>query len=259
MNYRTSYPKVGLALSGGAVRGFAHLGVLQVLVNAGIPIDYVAGTSVGSILGAMYCAGVSLEQMYEISTYINWSTLARPTLSRNGVLTFEKLEYWFDFIAGDLRFCDLHIPFAALTTDIETGESVAIREGRVATAVRASCSIPGLVTPVQIGDRFLVDGGISDNLPIDVVREMGADFVIGVDLMAPKVRDFAGPIGHSMFSLATLIQRSGGAPEQADYLIVPDVGKIRHLVSFRTGETLVELGRRAAEKSLPELAHALNL
>ncbi len=256
---RNKPPKIGLALSGGAVRGFAHIGVIEALCAAGIPIDAVAGTSVGSLMGAAFCAAMPLDQIRELAAYMNWSSLANPTLSRYGLLSFKKLEHYFKFMLGDLHFDDLNIPFAAVTTDLDSGKPVILRQGEVARAVRASCSIPGLVAPVEINGRKLVDGGISDNLPVDVARDLGADYVIGVDLMEPHLRPFVGPMGAGIFSVATMIQRSGGAPEQADCLITPKVGKLAHLVNFRNGDELIRLGYEAAQECVPGILADLHL
>jgi NTE family protein len=140
--------RIGLALSGGAARGLAHVGVLSVLLKAGIPIEYVAGCSAGAILGALFCAGTSLEQIRILTSYVSWRRLARPVQSGQGFLSFDKLERWLIMQLGDLDFADLDVPFAVVTMDVQSGERVVLQEGRVAKAVHASCSIPGLVTPV---------------------------------------------------------------------------------------------------------------
>ena len=218
------------------------MGVLEVLVNAGIPIDYVSGTSAGSIIGAVYCAGMSMDEIRESTDIMGWSTVARPTLSPDGLVSFQKIESWLNFMIGDLRFCDLQIPLTIVTTDLDTGKPVFLRKGRVAEAVRASCSIPGLVTPKIINGQRLVDGGISDNLPLDAVREMGAEYVIGVDVMEPYLKPHLGPLAPGLLSFITMIQRSGGNPESADCLIQPHATKLRSLVDFRKKGELIRLG-----------------
>jgi NTE family protein len=252
-------PKVGLALSGGAARGLAHVGVLGVLVNAGIPIDYVAGTSAGSIIGAVYCAGMNMDDIRLSVDIMGWTNVAKPTLSLDGFFSFEKIESWLKFMIGDLRFCDLQTPLTIVTTDLDTGKPVFLRKGRVAEAVRASCSIPGFVTPKIINGKRLVDGGISDNLPLDAVKEMGAEYIIGVDVMEPYLKPNLGPLAPGFLSLITMIQRSGGNPELADCLIQPHATKLRSLVDFSKKEEAILAGEVAAKEKIGTLQTALNL
>lgn len=173
MTDKTPRPKIGLALGGGAVRGFAHIGVLQVLEGANIPIDMVSGTSVGSVIGAFYCAGVPLSMVEELAVDINWWNFGRPTLSRDGIISFAPLERWIVSQLGPLHFEDLATPLAVTATDMLTGETVVFDKGPLAPAVRASCSVPGLVTPTHHEGRILCDGAISDNLPGDILYARG--------------------------------------------------------------------------------------
>jgi NTE family protein len=188
--------RIGIALSGGAARGMAHVGVLSVLHEAGVPIEYVAGCSAGAILGALFCAGMSIEQIRVLSSYMSWRRLAKLVQSSQGFLRFDKLERWLIMLLGDLEFSELEVPFAVVTMDVQSGERVVLQEGRVAKAVRASCSIPGVVIPVGINGRLLADGGIVDNLPVDAARDLGAKFVIGVDVFEPFYSRARGPLGH---------------------------------------------------------------
>lgn len=139
--------RIGLALSGGAARGLAHLGVLTALSRNNIPVDYVAGCSAGAILGAVYCAGMSLDQMHKFVPYISWRRIAKPIRSADGLLTFEKLERWLIMLLGDLEFSDLTIPLVIVAMDAESGERVIIRHGCLAKAVRARFSESGPVRP----------------------------------------------------------------------------------------------------------------
>lgn len=248
--------RIGLALSGGAARGLAHIGVLSVLDRNQIPFDCVAGCSAGSILGAAYCAGMSMRQIRALAPYVTWRRFATPVNSDRGFFSFEKLERWVIMLLGDVEFDDLEMPFAVVAMDMVTGERVVIREGRVARAVRASCSIPGLVTPVWIGDRLLGDGGVVDNLPVDAARMLGADFVIGVDVFEPYYGRARGPLGKGLMAIETLVRNSGGGVRQADFLIAPRTAGKTYM-RFSHHEELVALGEAAAVSSLPCLKERL--
>ena len=244
--------RVGLALSGGAARGFAHVGVLGALIEAGIPIDCVAGCSAGSILGALYCAGVSIERIGALAPGISWRRIAEIANSDQGLLTFEKLERLMVMLIGDVEFGELERPFAVVALNAVTGERLIIHQGRVAAAVRASCSVPGVVTPVDFDGRLLVDGGIVDNLPVDAARELGADYVIGVDVFEPHYRRKRGPLGKGLTVLETLVRNTGGGVGRADFLIAPKTAG-RTYIRFSRYEELVQLGRQAALERLPLL------
>jgi len=248
--------RIGLALSGGAVRGLAHVGVLQALTAADIPIDCVAGCSAGSILGAMYCAGMPLEKIQSIVPGVTWRTIASLARSREGLLTFEKLERLMIMLLGDIEFRDLEIPFAAAVMDTVTGERMTLCQGRLAPAIRASCSIPGLVTPTEVGGRLLADGGLVNNLPVDGALALGADFVIGVDVFEPNYRRDRGPLGKGLTAVETLVRNAGGGVQQADFLIAPDTAG-RTYVRFSHYEELISLGRQAAQRDLPALKQAI--
>ncbi|MBE2221948.1 MAG: patatin-like phospholipase family protein [Anaerolineae bacterium] len=249
-------PKIGLALSGGGARGTVHVGVLSVLVEAGIPIDFVAGTSVGALVGAAYCAGMPTEQLTAMALTTSWKDLSRPTLSRHGLISFAYLETWIKHTIGDVDIRDLALPFAAVTADLEVGQKVVLREGSVATAVRASCSVPGLVTPVEVNGRLLSDGGILDNMPVDIARDMGADYVIGVDIFVPSAYRRMGALGIGLQSIETMVRHSGGRIEEADCLIVPEIaGHAYH--RFSKAQEFIQQGAAATRKALPAIQTAL--
>jgi NTE family protein len=254
----TERRRVGLALGGGAVRGLAHLGVLAVLEREGIPIDCVAGSSAGAFIGSLYCAGLDSQHLIEIARQIGWRNLARPTVSGRGLFSFSRLERWVTALVGDLDFAQLEKPFAAVATDLETGESVVLREGRLAPAVRASCSIPGIVPPMELGGRTLVDGGISDNLPVAAARALGADYVIGVDVCCHTSRGRIGPLGVGFAAIEIMVRRAGTGIGTADWLITPDLAGLSY-VRFSQTEELLKRGRCAAVASLPQIKEALGL
>jgi NTE family protein len=245
-----------LALGGGGARGLAHIGVLSILEEAGVPIDYVAGTSMGAMIGAAYCAGVEIPQLLEHAEGCGWWQISRPTWPRHGWLSFEKMEHWITDMIGDVDIRDLTIPFAAVATDIETGERVILREGPVSKIVRASCSVPGIVAPMEYEGRLLCDGGISDNLPDYAARSLGADYVIGVDVFAPAFRTFLGPAGALLAAVETLVQHAGGGDLDADCLIVPDLVRTSY-IRLSKYKDFIETGKRAAWEMLPTIREAL--
>ena len=251
-------PRVGLALGGGLARGMAHVGALAVLSEAGIPIHAVAGTSAGALVGAFYSAGLTMAEIEYVAAKIRWRDIARPAWSRYGFVSFAKIEEMVTRLLGDVKFDDLERPFAAVTCDIQTGEEVVLTDGRVAPAVRASSSVPGIVTPRRIDGRLLGDGGIVNNLPASAVRPLGVEYVIGVDIFEPCFTRGWGPLGLFLTSLELLVSRIGGGEEKSDCLIRPALAGISYLL-FSNREGLVRRGREAAEAALPQLKADLGL
>jgi NTE family protein len=172
-----------LALGGGAARGLAHIGVLKVLVQHQIQIDAIAGTSTGALIGGLYAAGVSVAQLEEVARDVDWRDLARlvdPIFPGSGLIDGKKVARFIAELLPVDRFEDLKIPLAVTATDVETGEGLFIKQGNLLEALRAAIAFPGIFTPVLFGDRFLVDGGLCNPVPVDVARELGARKVIGV-------------------------------------------------------------------------------
>ena len=177
--------KIGLALGSGGARGAAHTGVLNVLDREGIPISFVSGSSIGALVGAAYAVGLPVEQVEREWLVTDVHRLFRsflPTFPRAGLSSGSELSKILTDILGDTRIEDLPIPYAAVACDIDTGETVVLREGPLVDAVRASTAIPGIVHPVRRGNRLLIDGGLVDPVPIRSCRDLGADFVIAVDI-----------------------------------------------------------------------------
>lgn len=183
---QTDRPKVGLALSAGGVRGFAHVGVLEVLHNAGVPIDVMAGTSMGAVVGSLYAAGLPTSQLWDISQHMTMDKIT-PDFNLMGLLKFlflqklpssKNLQTFFNQQIGHMRFEDLAIPFATAAMDVKTGEQVVFDSGPVDIAVRASMNLPGIFDPVEYRHRYLVDGAVVNYLPVNLVQNKGADYVI---------------------------------------------------------------------------------
>ncbi len=179
-------PTIGLALSAGGVRGFAHVGVLEVFDNAQLPIDKIAGTSMGSVVGGLYAAGLPTEKLWDLGKHITLDTIT-PDFNTLGLLRFiferklpssTNLSKFFEEQLGDMQFEDMPIPFACSAMDVKTGERVLFNSGPLAIAVRASMNLPGVFEPVSYRHRALVDGAVVDYLPVGTVKQMGADYVI---------------------------------------------------------------------------------
>jgi len=205
-------PTIGLALGGGGARGYAHIGVLRVLQRHEIPVGAVAGTSMGAVVGAAYAAGVDLQRLQQLLKELDLNRLLRfPRRSLRRLITntatdvFTNRRDWrheelpstqtliefFSLFSRGLTFEELGIPLAVVTTDIDTGESVVLRHGPIDRALAATVSLPGIHYPVEWGGRYLVDGGLMDNLPVAAVADMGVDRVLAVDVEAPLRDDVA--------------------------------------------------------------------
>lgn len=179
-------PKIGVALSAGGVRGFAHVGTLEALTNAGVPIDMISGTSMGAVVGSLYASGLPTDRLWEISSHLTMQNIS-PDFNVMGLWRFlfakklpssANLADFFQEQVGDIQFEDLKIPFTCAAMDIKTGERIMFDSGPLAIAVRASMNLPGVFEPVQYRHRLLVDGAVVDYLPVEAVRKMGADYII---------------------------------------------------------------------------------
>ena len=259
---KLQHPKVGLALSGGAARGIAHVGVIRALQENEIGIDCVAGTSAGSLVGGSFASGMSLEDIEKIARSMRWRDVGRMTMSRMGVQSNERMEDYLRKHLPVTRFEDLPIPFAAVATDLKSGEAVVLRDqGDVAFAIRASCAIPGWYVPVtDESGRQLVDGGLVANNPVSVVRGLGADLVIAVDVNAEGAT-FLGPslsIVSIVLQSMMHVQRTVSLHElkNADVVIRPHVGHVRW-DEMRRAEELLKAGYEAGKASVAEIKRVI--
>ncbi|MFP4178975.1 MAG: patatin-like phospholipase family protein [Spirochaetaceae bacterium] len=253
---------LGLALGGGAARGFAHLGVYEVLERENLLPSFVAGTSVGSLIGALICAGHSALRIKNIAEDIGWFDLVRPTVPKRGLVKSEGLEELVDKLTEGKNIEELSIPFSAVAVDITRGKTVVLDSGPVGRAVQASCSIPGIFEPVPYFGGTLVDGGVLDNLPTETVRSMGADYVLAVDLTA-DLGEHENPekgIVEIIFSSIMLMMEKTGSVgrDTADLLVSPQLsGYSFHNMDNR--EEMIQKGREAMEKALPRLKEDLKV
>jgi len=273
-------PKVGLALSGGGARGLAHIGVLKVLEREGVPIDYLAGTSMGGVIAAGYAAGLSpqyLEQeALRMSRYSQLARLFDLCLPGAGLVEGKRVREYLAQHLGERTFADLKIPLALVAVDLISGDEVVLREGSVVDAVRATISLPGVFAPVRLDNRMLVDGGILNNLPADVVRRMGAEVVIAADVSIPlealpEVPDDEGrPLPLTQVPLTVLtLRRSLGvmmahmqaqrlARARPEVLIQPNLDRaVTLLGGFNRAAEVIAAGERAAEAVLPRVRQLL--
>lgn len=251
-------PRIGIALSGGAARCIAHLGVLEVFQKTGIPIHAVAGTSGGSIVGALYASGrYTIDELIHQGGRLNWWQVTQPVMSHQGLLSSNRIGRFLRRLLGDLTFDQLALPLAVVATDMQTGNKVVIREGVVSKAVQASCSLPVLFKPTAYGDRLLMDGGFVSQIPVLAARhELAADFVLAVDVNYGGMDGRKPPRNVIQIAthMASLWSRKNAEEEgrQADYLVRVNVSGIS-LTDLRQGRELLQRGRHAAESSLEEL------
>lgn len=246
--------KVGLALSGGGARGFAHVGVLKALVENDIPIDLIAGTSAGSFVGGAYAAGMTVDEIVEVGKKISWFGVAGFSYSPKGFLSNTAMGGFIEKHFPVAKFEDLRIPFAAVACDLETGEEVVLKgAGSLAHGIRASCAIPGVFVPVSDDGRQLVDGGVVSPVPTRAVRKMGADVIIAVDLITCGSTYWGTPttlIG-TFFQSAMIMLRTTSKNQhyRADVVIEPSISHIRPDEIAKRDE-LIELGYESVVSKL---------
>lgn len=255
-------PKIGLALGSGGARGLAHIGVLKVLEKNGISIDYLAGTSIGAVVGGFYATGLKPKEIEEIALKTNWRSLfpiiLDPSLKK-GFIRGEKIQQFIEKYLNGKTFKDCSLPFRAVATDIKTGEIVVLDKGKLSLAIRASLSVPLIFKPVEIGKRVLVDGGLSAPVPAEIVREMGADIVIAVNLDKHYFNETRSPGWYDIANDSLNILRHYLArlnAEKADIIIEIDS---RYGSWYRFVENKDKIlnkilaGERAMKEKLPKL------
>ena len=250
-------PRVGLALAGGFARGIAHIGVLRVLREEGIPVDVVAGTSVGALIGAAYCSGASLEQMERVASETKFTDFGRWTPSWLGLATNNRLEVFFSRFTSAKRFEELKTPLAIAATDINIGLPVYYCGGPIGPALRGSCAYPGLFAPVKFEGRMLVDGFLTALVPIEGAFLLGAEMIIAVYLEAASVaepRTFTEVLSRSF----TIIQKHADLEwrRHADVIIEPDVTPFLW-DDFSKTPDLIRAGEAAARQAVPAIRAAL--
>lgn len=250
--------KLGLALSGGGTRGIAHLGVLKAFAEQRIRFDCVAGTSVGSLVGAIYCADVSLDEVIAEAGIVTRKELVNKKFgigSNSG-----NIERFADKFLQGKTFEQLQTPFSCVAVDIVSGREVVLNTGNVSRAVSASCAVPALFTPVEYGDMLLVDGGLLNNMPADVCRQMGADIVVGVDLNHNRGNKGARPrnVFDTIAATWNITTKSTMYKGQlnSDIIIEPELTEHKN-TSLKNVDERIQAGYDATLKIIDELKNIL--
>lgn len=287
-------PRIGLALSGGGARGFAHIGVLMALEEAGLPIDMVAGTSMGCVVGGLYAAGHSPEELQHIASGIEWDRIFLDDPPRASLFVTQKQDevqsiFRFRFsglslsfpsgltraqklsdLLADLTmtagyraggdFDNLRVPFRAVVTDMVGGESIAVDEGDLGEALRAGLAVPLIFTPVDKDSMLLADGGLLDNIPVDVVREMGADMVVAVDVSSPlsDKQQLEKPWALAEQIIAIMMrEHMRSSLSRADVVIAPDL-EGHHAIEYDRIDEVIAAGREAGRRAVSAIRRQLN-
>ena len=247
-------PKIAIALGGGFARGLAHIGILKVLEEEGIPVNMVAGTSVGAVIGAAYCSGISGKELEEVAGLVRFNSIARYTLSRYGICSNDRLGRFLTKILKVSTFEQLKTPLAVTATEFATGHGEVFCSGSLIDPVRASCAYPGMFLPVNVNGKLLVDGMLAYPVPTFPLREMGADRVIGV-FLSSQWSNLNGPrhvfdvIGQC-FSIAQ--EKMNGWESSADLVLLPDVRGFSY-DDFARAPELIKAGEAVAREALPKI------
>jgi NTE family protein len=247
---------IGLALSGGAARGVAHIAVLEVLEGAGVPIRAIAGTSSGSIIGALYAAGVHLPEIKHIILKANWRSILKFTVPKRGLISSDGIYRFMEEILPVKKFSALAIPFAAVATDLRSGEKVSITSGSLAKAVQASCSLPIIFTPTELNKRMLIDGGVSSQVPVRTLREeLGIKNVIAVNVNYKALEfDRHDNIVQIAAHLSALwASRNAREEEKLADVVIQVNAKGIALYDLSKSRELLRRGEKAAEEKLSQI------
>ncbi|HQB51268.1 MAG TPA: patatin-like phospholipase family protein [bacterium] len=263
-NKKEVRPLVGLALGGGGARGLAHVGVLKVLEEANFQIDYIAGTSIGAVIGAWLALGKSLNELEELCLSFDrskaWRELVDIGNPRYSFLAGKKIKKFLQKAFGSKTFANCKIPFAVVATDLANGQEIILRRGKLVDAILASVSVPGLLPPVKFGKKYLVDGGPANITPISVVREMGAKLIMASDLsVQPSARFTAKPNLFTTLTLSYTIIREQSIRYQLDQakskglqivLIKPPFTDIVDTFEFNQTANFIKLGELAMRQKI---------
>lgn len=254
MGILSNKKKVGLALGGGAVLGTAHIGVLKALVENSIPIDLIAGTSIGALVAALYAFNIDYKELENTAKELDWFDITSISLSKFGLLKNDKLGKIVIDKIGDVTFDNAKIELAIIATDISNGKKVVLKNGNVDKAVMASTALPGIFAPVEIENKLLVDGGIVENLPIKTLKDMGADYIIGIDLSVQHYQKKPENIIEVLINSFdfTIINATKFQLEEADFLIKPNLKEF-NMIDTDQIEDLIKEGYNAANKVINQM------
>jgi NTE family protein len=255
---RVRPPRIGLALGGGAARGFAHIGVIQVLEEAGIPIDLVAGTSAGSLVAALYAAGRNGAMLARVALAMDESAITDWAFPGRGLIRGEALARYVRDQTGGKLIEQLPMPLGIVATDLDNGQAVLFRRGDVGAAVRASSAVPAIFQPVKIGTREYVDGGLVSPVPVRFARQMGAEVVIAVDISSPPDGNATSDPFKLLLQTFAIMGRSINQFElkDADVVLRPQLAGVSS-ADFTARQRAIDAGRAAAQAALPALRQRL--
>ncbi|QQK80623.1 patatin-like phospholipase family protein [Salicibibacter cibi] len=247
-------PSVGLALGSGGARGFAHIGVLEVFEEEGIPINFIAGSSMGAVIGTLAALGRSADDLKQLANLFRRKYYIDFTVPKMGLVSGKRLEELFFMLTKGEMLENLDIPATVVTTDLNSGERVLFTNGSIAKALRATISIPGIFVPVRYGEHLLVDGGVIDRVPANVVTDMGADLVVAVDVSyfpeTPSTSSIHDVIIQSMEIMARELVKAKKI--EADILMKP-IMQANNAIVFDDTESLIQQGREEALRHLPQI------
>lgn len=245
--------KIGLALGGGAALGAAHIGVLKAFDELGLQVSFISGNSIGAYAATLYAFGKTWQEQEAMSTDMKWLEVSNISISKYGLLGNKKIGQKIVKAIGDLEFKDAKIPLAIVASNLNTGVKIILREGKVADAVMASTAIPGIFKPVEIDGKLLVDGGIVENVPVSLLREMGAELTIGVNLNGKRIykrpENLFSVLINSYYTLIDTLSKVHTS--KADLVIEPDLSSYS-LIDTSNSQQLIELGYLEAKKALKD-------
>jgi len=256
---RRKAPRVGLALGGGFARGLAHIGVIKVLEENGIPVHCLAGTSVGSIIAGAYASGATVDEIAAVARKVRWKDFASWTLSKMGLASNKRMEAFLKRTFRSLRFEDMKLPLAVVATDLRTGQPVVFTSGELVPAVRASCAYPGLFLPVAYQGAWLTDGGLVAAVPTRAARELKADIVIGVSLESINPEVEPQNVMDVLSRALSIAQRTAEPVwrADADAVVEPVVNGFRW-DEFERADELMAAGEKAMREKLPGVLRLLH-
>jgi len=258
--------KVGLALGSGGSWGLAHIGILKVLEENNIPIDYIAGSSMGAIIGAIYALNLNVKELEERAFSLTKKDLVKLldlNIPKVSLIKGNKIRSFLEKLIGDKYFSDTKIPFKIVTTDLESGKEIVINNGKLVDAIMASISIPGIFPPIRLQEGLLVDGGLINATPTNVVKEMGSDVVIGVDLTMQSKVELKEPNIYQTLMRSYEILRTQSTKYNIDendenlLIIKPNITELRKF-KFYEIQKFIDEGERVAREALPKIKKLMN-
>ncbi|MBS4189107.1 patatin-like phospholipase family protein [Bacillus sp. FJAT-49705] len=252
-------PRIGLALGSGGARGFAHLGVIKILKEEGIPIDLIAGSSMGAMVGCFYGAGLNIDRLYKLSKAFKRKYYLDFTIPKMGFIAGKRVKELIRVFTHGKTLEQLELPVSVVATDLMTGEKVVFTKGLIADAVRASISIPGIFVPEKLNGRLLVDGGVVDRVPVSVVKEMGADIIIAIDVSHVKINTEITTIYDVIMQSLDIMQMElvSHREIESDIMIRPRV-EMYSSRAFTNIEDIIRIGEEETRKHIEKIKELMN-